>query len=264
METKYLSDGRKVVICGKINQTEYIVQEIFVNKDGSEIPSGENFTAKSLHDTPVESWKQKEEKRIEDVLNKRKVELEKIDNEIKQLRKKREAAAEWVKRNNFIQNKLADFDWNHFADVFTGNIKYAVRLGWSLEVVDFETACEDFDRYNFDGLKAISLVNKYNVNTNYREYRFEVNNYKDGSGSATEFKFFNSLEGLQEFLKDKVKELFSENKLSLDTVKKILPYIEIDKDIYNALVQAHNDQVQKNYENQIANANKILETKINK
>lgn len=262
METKYLSDGRKVVICGKINQTEYIVQEVFVTKDGSEIPSGENFTAKSLHDTPVESWKQKEEKRIEDSLNKRKAELEKIDHEIKQLRKKREAAAEWVKRNNFIQDKLADFDWDHFADVFTGNIKYAVRIGWSLEVVDFESACEDYDRYNFDGIKAISLVNKYNVNTNYREYRFEVNNYKDGSGGNTEFKFFNSLEDLQKFLKDKTQELFSEGKLSLDTVKKILPYFEIDKDIYKALVEAHNDQVQKNYEYSLANANKILENKI--
>lgn len=262
METKYLSDGRKVVICGKINQTEYIVQEIFITANGSEIPSGENFTAKSLHDTPVESWKQKEEKRIEDSLIKRKAELDKIDNEIKYLRKKREAAAEWVKRNNFIQDKLADFDWDHFADVFTGNIKYAVRLGWQLEVVDFETSCEDYEGYNFDSLKAISLVNKYSANTNNLQYSFEVNYYRDGSGGNTEFQFFNTLEALQEFLKEKVKELFDKGSLNLDNVKKILPYIEIDKDIYKALVEAHNDQVQKNYEYSLANANKILENKI--
>jgi hypothetical protein len=65
MDTKYLSDGRKVVVVGKLNSQETIVQEIFCNKEGSEIPSGENFVVKSLHDSPVESWKNKEEKKLE-------------------------------------------------------------------------------------------------------------------------------------------------------------------------------------------------------
>jgi 23S rRNA C2498 (ribose-2'-O)-methylase RlmM len=58
-ELKYTSDGKKVSVIGKINQTEFIVQEIFVTESGDEIPSGENFTAKSLHDKPVISWKEK-------------------------------------------------------------------------------------------------------------------------------------------------------------------------------------------------------------
>ena len=36
---------------------------------------------------------------------------------------------------------------------------------------------------------------------------------------------------LEVMLKDKVKELFDKGSLNLDNVKKILPYIEIDKDI---------------------------------
>ena len=60
MDFKYLTDGRKVIVVGKLNNQDTIVQEIFVTKDGSEIPSGENFVVKSLHDEPVESWKKKE------------------------------------------------------------------------------------------------------------------------------------------------------------------------------------------------------------
>ncbi|HEI9857545.1 TPA: hypothetical protein SLO96_000850 [Proteus mirabilis] len=57
METKFLSDGRKVAVLGKLNTTESIVQEIFVTDSGVEIPSGENFTTKSLHDEPEKATK---------------------------------------------------------------------------------------------------------------------------------------------------------------------------------------------------------------
>ncbi len=60
---KFLTDGRKVAVLGKLNNAEYIVQEIFVTPAGEEIPSGENFTAKSLHDAPIESYHKKEEAR---------------------------------------------------------------------------------------------------------------------------------------------------------------------------------------------------------
>ena len=75
-ELKYLSDGRKVSVIGKINKTEYIVQEVFITESGDEIPSGENFTAKSLHDAPVLSWKENEAKKVES-------RYEKANNEIK-------------------------------------------------------------------------------------------------------------------------------------------------------------------------------------
>jgi len=58
---KYLSDGRKVIVIGDLNDSEKIVQEIFVTEGGAEIPSGKNFTATNLHDTPVLSWKEKED-----------------------------------------------------------------------------------------------------------------------------------------------------------------------------------------------------------
>ena len=62
---KYTSDGKKVAIVGKLNAQETIVQEVFVSGE-SEIPSGENFIVKSLHDNPVVSWKEKKTQEIED------------------------------------------------------------------------------------------------------------------------------------------------------------------------------------------------------
>ncbi|QMR79257.1 hypothetical protein HV097_09595 [Enterobacter roggenkampii] len=37
METKFLSDGRKVVVVGALNNQETIVQEVFVTQQGDEI-----------------------------------------------------------------------------------------------------------------------------------------------------------------------------------------------------------------------------------
>lgn len=48
-EIKYTTCGKKVVVIGDLNQTEKIVQEIFVTNDGAEIPSGERFVYESLY-----------------------------------------------------------------------------------------------------------------------------------------------------------------------------------------------------------------------
>ena len=55
---KYTSDGKKVVVVGALNSKETIVQEVFVQGE-TEIPSGENFVVKSLHNSPSISWKEK-------------------------------------------------------------------------------------------------------------------------------------------------------------------------------------------------------------
>ena len=64
MEIKFTTDGKKVIVIGSLNSQEKIVQEIFI-VGGSEIPSGEHFVVKSLHDAPAVSWKEKNIKEIE-------------------------------------------------------------------------------------------------------------------------------------------------------------------------------------------------------
>lgn len=96
MSMKYTTDGKKVVVIGKLNATETIVQEIFVGTDGSEIPSGEQFVTKSLHDKPVVSWSEKRtaeikaalarwEKQLDDVMTRVRVEERKAHARINAL-----------------------------------------------------------------------------------------------------------------------------------------------------------------------------------
>lgn len=54
-EFKYTTQGKKVRIMGKLNSTEYIVQEVFVDDKGNEIHAGENFVTKNLLDAPAKS-----------------------------------------------------------------------------------------------------------------------------------------------------------------------------------------------------------------
>lgn len=60
---KYTTDGKKVKVLGNLNSQEKIVQEIFIVNE-SEIPSGEHFVVKTLHDAPAVSWKEKNLKRV--------------------------------------------------------------------------------------------------------------------------------------------------------------------------------------------------------
>ncbi len=48
-----------------------IVQEIFIS-NGNEIPSGENFVVKSLHDAPAVSWKENDLKKLDQLIKENK------------------------------------------------------------------------------------------------------------------------------------------------------------------------------------------------
>ena len=143
METKFLPNGKKVVVCGKINKSEYIVQEVFVTDDGSEIPSGENFTTTQLLDVPAKTYADKKREEVEASISKLEKTKESLLKEIKDLRYDREVNAEWMKRNKFIKDNLESFDWEHFSDVLMGNIKYAVAENYPLDVEDFDKVFAD-------------------------------------------------------------------------------------------------------------------------
>jgi len=65
---KYTASGNKVIVVGKLNNQETIVQKIFVS-EGNEIPAGENFIVKTLLDAPAETWKEKKMKERFDKLS---------------------------------------------------------------------------------------------------------------------------------------------------------------------------------------------------
>ena len=177
MESKYLSDGRKVCVIGKINTSEHIVQEIFITENGDEIPSGEKFTTKSLHDAPVESYKQRSEKELEKRVAAASRELELVNLRLAEANKKARAnlaiASSALKSIGCIKDKEK---LNLLSMFLSGSIEYVVFDNYSiLPPLKFEDAVQDG---SYNELKLISLFGKANG-----DLEFRINQYRDGSGS---------------------------------------------------------------------------------
>ena len=183
---KYTSDGKKVVVIGQLNAQESIVQEIFVSGD-AEIPSGENFVVKSLHDKPVVSWKEKKTKEIEDnykaAQRRSEQEYRKASDRLTMAREKARAVADALFA--FVDN-AEDEQLQTLRSFLSGEIThYAVPKCWSPEIVEaFDDKMFDMDRFHgirFNGTKLISLMGKSDGSLDYR-----LNLYRDGSGSWDE------------------------------------------------------------------------------
>jgi hypothetical protein len=176
MKVKYTNDNKKVAIVGKLNNKESIVQEIFIKEDGSEIPSGENFVVKSLHDAPVKSWKEEKAEEIEKRYNEVK---EKYDSDIKIYRKNFEneklkltAKTEYLKK--FI-SKAAVEHFEILEKFLKGEIKFLVQGSYSPKIIKYKDFISEYDGRN---LRLLCMYGKDDGTIGYG-----INRYPDGSGS---------------------------------------------------------------------------------
>ena len=199
---KYTTDGRKVVVIGDLNQTEKIVQEIFVTKDGDEIPSGERFVVKSLLDAPAKSWKEQELIKLEARFEKERKEWE---DRIKNVKAEKELVykslyvrVKWLKQVakqphpealRKVIETLALFLSNSDMWVF-----YADYSTWYLEKYDQEGFSRIHDSVDsgyristIDKMKLVSLFGNTEGN-----FQFRINEYSDGSGSSKDIEYFKS------------------------------------------------------------------------
>ena len=198
MEIKYTKDGRKVVVIGKLNNHETIVQEIFVKEDGTEIPGGENFVVTGLVDEYVISYKEKRLKEIEE----KTINAEKSYNAtMKSLRKKEKeemgllrAKLEMIR--GYIKNiNIEAFDM--VEDFLMGNYKYYILERWNPEIKEFnleEMTMGDDECLDF---KLISLCGRSNGDLAWR-----INEYFDGSGFRRTMWVFKGIEEAKEKLKE--------------------------------------------------------------
>jgi len=134
-EIKFTSDGKKVVVIGSLNSQEKIVQEIFI-VDGSEIPSGEHFVVKSLHDSPAVSWKESELLKIED---RYKTEKHKFETEIDVLNKRYKALSTELKATiTYFGSALKNVSEKSFetlVDFITGKMRWIVIQHYQPEII---------------------------------------------------------------------------------------------------------------------------------
>ncbi|HHZ69425.1 MAG TPA: hypothetical protein EYN67_20340 [Flavobacteriales bacterium] len=228
MKAKYLSDGRKVVVIGQLNNVESIVQEVFVSEGGDQIPSGEKFTTKNLHDEPVKSWKEKKTEEYDAQYAKSESRVHSINKEIREMENKRRSHAKIIASNLRQINELEDVDVNHLSDVMARNIKWVCATNWNWQkVMSFNEFIEIRSSYD-EGVKLISVHIK-----NDKTLMYKVGSYSDGSGSSSEYKFFNCKEKLKDFLLESYKrdtEKGYMNVSTFDSLKDTLDLPESDRE----------------------------------
>jgi len=176
---KYLSDGRKVIVIGDLNDSEKIVQEIFVTEGGAEIPSGKNFTATNLHDTPVLSWKEKRIKKVDEIYTRQ---VKEREEEMRKLRKTHASIVsvfrEKMKYMNNVCEKLDPSVFDLLTDYIAGEIKYIVISQYDPEIISMDTFNEAYE----GGLRLISFFGRDDGT-----FTYAIGDYSDYSGSNKKF-----------------------------------------------------------------------------
>lgn len=219
-QIRYTDDGKKVVVVGKLNNQETIVQEIFVSDSGNEIPSGENFVVKSLHEQPVKSWKEKNLENIEKEYNKKDTEYR---NELKRLedsyRTQRDLLRAKLEYAGKVLKTVSPKSFDTFVNYLTGKITHILYIRYGgVEIIEMKDTKEVFTDWNDKPLKLVTIYGKDNGDLQYR-----INYYHDGSGRDEEIYPFTSYEeafekaektinGLDRYYEDTIK---SANKLGI-------------------------------------------------
>lgn len=222
---KYTSDGKKVVIVGTLNSQEKIVQEIFIT-NGQEIPSGENFVVKSLHDYPVVSWKEKNLSDIERNYNEKR---EMYDKEISALNRNYQKLKDSITEKNKYLRKYIDNVAEESFDVLTmflkGEVKYLVKTGWSPEIIEFKDQQDD-DRE----LKLITLFGRDDGTLTWG-----INRYSDGSGDNTKYFVCSSYKDAKIKLEEEIKKYGRINEYIISEAKK--HDIELDSQLLKEYIE---------------------------
>lgn len=247
MDIKYTKDGKKVAVIGKLNNEQWIVQEIFV-ANGKEFPAGENFTTKTLLDEPAETWQTRHNRETE-------LQKEKLKDRIKQLDseaciiKRKARAGELINR---ITKKYQDINIAEFETLVAfmmGQITHIVIKDWrTFRVLSLIDTLENVDNHgswsSFDGLKLVTLFGcnssgeRWGENKSFSKESFclewRINQYRDGSGSETiiypctsheeAVKLIDNLVAKKEKATAELIELKEKYNLKHPTMKKIQAY----------------------------------------
>lgn len=186
-DIKYTNDGKKVLIVGKLNSQETIVQEIFVSA-GQEIPSGENFVVKSLHDAPAESWKEKNLRELEQRYEKSRKELESdIAQQASRLHMIKEKAKHHADALFKFVDKSNEGQLDLLKKVISGQITHVFIAGYSPEIFQWQEGNKTYDidtyhgRMQVDGIKLLSVYGYSDGNLTYR-----LHTYRDDSGGSNQ------------------------------------------------------------------------------
>lgn len=265
---KYLNDGRKVVVIGEINSNESIVQEIFVTKDGDEIPSGERFTTKSLHDEPVMSYQEKRKKDVDRMISQAEGERDKIQSQIRVAKQELKSVSSVAIASRKIRESLPESDLSILTSFLSGNIQFLVVDNYIINPpIPFNEAISYYDNYyhgerNFEGIKLISLYGQSDGDLSYK-----IHKYSDGSGGASTIHPFNDWDSAVKHIKNRALESLSKGNLRLESfvackemgITFTKAQIKLLKKQYSGDIEKSSEQKKKDYERNMTHINKESE-----
>lgn len=258
---KYTDDNKKVIIIGDLNSQEKIVQEIFISDD-KEIPSGEHFVVKSLHDSPVISWKEKRTIELEEQLEKRqkqsKTELESLE---KKLKEDYRLLSEKLKYTGKVLKNASEDSFELLRKFLCGEITHFVTGGYNPKIREFSTKKENTSDYE-QKLRLVSLfgrddgtlltyLHQYSDYSGHKELIFAFSSYEEArvklitfleEGKLNEDKLKEAQKHNYKFAKEKIeayKEKSTKSKRSqIEDYKKNIEKREEEikaiEDLYNA------------------------------
>lgn len=237
---KYTADGKKVVIIGDLNQTDKIVQEIYVTENGDEIPQGERFVVKTLLDSPAKSWKESELEKLEERYNKEKADWEHNIKRIKEEKSRAyDALSARVKWLRGVAKEPRDEKFkeviNLLAEFLSPTEKWVLvknYASWDLVKFNEDGINELFERHEgiyeytrFDSMRLLSLYGESNGDLTFR-----INEYSDGSGNGDKkVYFFKSKESAIIFIQSEFSKLEKYYDWNVETAKKYNLDIDAEK-----------------------------------
>lgn len=267
-EIKYTTDGKKVIVVGNLNSQEKIVQEIFI-VDGNEIPSGENFVTKSLHDFPAISWKESELIKLESRYEKERKEWDcKINHLSKEKRLVYDSLSARVKwlRNIAKEPRSEEFKKviNQIADFLSDSEKWVFVKSyseWFLEKYNEDGCNKIMERYEsdyhskrFDSMRLLSLFGKSDGNL-----LFKVNDYSDGSGSDKDVMFFKSKEEGLIYAQNEFQKIEKYGESDLKNAEKF--NLKVDEEKLKSYIQSVSNSIDKQIEEYKTFIEKAIERK---
>jgi hypothetical protein len=222
---KYTTDGKKVAIVGKLNNTETIVQEIYVS-DGNEIPAGENFIVKTLLDKPAVSWKEKNLADLEARYQSEKADIERRTKGLKEaLRAQIPILRGKIKNLQGFCSSATAKELERLESFLAGEYKYMVKLCYHSQILAFDDSVAAVERYESDtGIKLLSLFGKSDGSLSWR-----LSQYRDGSGSSSEFHPAKTLEEAKELLNNYIDAKESYNSYDVAEIRKHNLFFDFNK-----------------------------------
>lgn len=191
MDIKYTKEGKKVAVLGKLNNEQWIVQEIFVSGN-QELPMGENFVERTLLDEPAETWQSRDLRKQEERKKRTEKEIKDLDDKCRIFNDKARA---YSLTNRILESygEVGMGEIKQLIDFLSGKITHLVvenYQGWKITSLVDATASFDSWGWNrrFEGLKLISLFGSREDGIRYgekeRKYSldYRINDYSDGSG----------------------------------------------------------------------------------